>query len=146
MATQHHCSVRTPSRATSLGRRFWSHVLFVFRQAVAGMVVTGTFRRPPDQLGTFFLVANVHMNNECAKRRSVCIALLLFVRDLCLKLGAVILIGDFNKAVERDTPAGDFGERWISPLEAAFSHANIPWPTSGVTSLWVPGGEVHGHK
>ena len=37
-------------------------------------------------------------------------------------------------------------ERQISPLEAAFSHANIPWPTSGVTRLWGPGGELHGHE
>ena len=37
-------------------------------------------------------------------------------------------------------------ERQISPLEAAFSHANIPWPTSGVTRLWGPGSEPQGHK
>ena len=57
------------------------------------------------------------MNNECAKRRSVCTALLLLIRDLCMKLGAVILTGDFNKAVERETPSGD-GERRISPPSA----------------------------
>ena len=60
------------------------------------------------------------MNNECAKRRSVCIALLLLIRDLCLEPGGEVLTGDFNKAVERETPSGDFGERRISPLEAAF--------------------------
>ena len=32
----------------------------------------------------------------------------------------------------------------ISPLEAAFSHANIPRPSSGVTPLWGPGGEPSG--
>ena len=35
-------------------------------------------------------------------------------------------------------------QRRISPLVAAFSHANVPWPTSGVTPLWDPGGEPHG--
>ena len=38
-----------------------------------------------------------HINNECAKRGSVCIAPLLLIRDLCMKLGAVILTGDTNK-------------------------------------------------
>ena len=90
---------------------------------------------------TYVTVANVHMNNECAKRRSVCIALLLLIRDLCLKLGAVVLTGDFSKAVEGETPSGDFGERRISQLEAACSDVNIPWPTSGVSpqsqSQWI---------
>ena len=69
---------------------------------------------------SFFTVANTHMNSECAKRRSVCIALLLLIRDLCLKPGAEVLTGDFSKDVEGETPSGDFGERRISPLEAAF--------------------------
>ena len=90
---------------------------------------------------SYFTVANVHLNNECARRRSVCIALLLLIRDLCLKPGAEVLIGDFNNAVERETPSGDFGERRISPFEAAFSNVNIPWPTSGVTPLRGPGCE-----
>ena len=80
------------------------------------MVVTGKFRRAPDQSGSYFTVANVHINNECAKRRSVCIAFLLLICDLCIKLGVVTLTGDFSKAVERETPSGD-GERRTSPLE-----------------------------
>ena len=68
-------------------------------------------------------------------RRSVCIALLLLIRDLCIKLGAVLLTGDFNNVVEQETPSGD-GERRTSPLEAAFSYANVPWLTLGVTPLW----------
>ena len=44
------------------------------------------------------------------------------------------------------TPSGDLNERQISPLEAAFSHTNIPWPTSGVIPLWGLGGEPRGHK
>ena len=39
-------------------------------------------------------------------------------RDLRLKLGAVILTGDFHKAVERETPSGDFGERRTLRSEA----------------------------
>ena len=61
-----------------------------------------------------------------------------------MKLGAVILTGDFNKAVERETPSGDFGDGRISPLEAAFGHTNTPWPTFGVAPLWGPGGEPNG--
>ena len=30
----------------------------------------------------------------------------------------------------------------ISPLEAAFSPANLPWPTAGVAPLWSPGEEA----
>ena len=58
--------------------------------------------RVPDKSCPYFTVANVHINNECAKRRSVCIALLLLIRDLCLKLGGVVLTGDFNKTAERE--------------------------------------------
>ena len=100
------------------------------------MVLTRRFRRAPDQSCSYFTVVNIHINNECTKRSSVCTALLLLIRDLCMKLGAVILTGDFNRAGERKTLPGDFGERWISPLEAAFSHAEIPRPTfCGVTPL-----------
>ena len=111
------------------------------------MVVTGKFRRAPDPSCSNFTVANIHINNECAKRRSVCIALLLLVRDLCSNLSAVNLTGDFNKAVEREHPAGDANiQRRTLPLEAAFNHVNIPWPTSGATPLWGLGGELHGDK
>ena len=113
--------------------------------AVEGMVVTGKFRRAPDPSCSYFRVANVHINNECAKRRSVCIALLLLVRDLCLKLGAVIFTGDFNKGAEREAAAnGSMDQRRISPPEAAFSDAKLLWPTSGVAPLWGPGGEPQG--
>ena len=74
----------------------------------------------------------------------MCIALLLLIRDLSIKLGAVLLAGDFNKAVERETPSSD--ERRTSPLEAAFRDANVPWPTLDVTPLWGPGGEPNGQK
>ena len=109
------------------------------------MAVTGKFRRAPDQSCSCCTIANVHINNECAKRTSVCIALLLLVRDFWLKLGAVVLTGDFYKAVGRETPSGD-GERRTSQMEAAFRHTNIPRPTGGVTPLWDPGGEHNGKK
>ena len=81
--------------------------------AVEGMIVTGRFRRAPDKSCSYFTVANIHINEECARRRSICIARLLLIRDLCMKLGAVVLTGDFNKAIERETPSGD-GERRTS--------------------------------
>ena len=59
-----------------------------------------------------------------------------------MKLGAVVLTGDFNKAVEREAPSGDFGDRRISPLEAAFSHANVPRRPTAVG----PGGEPNSGK
>ena len=56
----------------------------------------------------------VHINNECAKRRSVCVALLFLVRELCLKLGSVVLTRDFNKGAERElAPGGEHhGNKW----------------------------------
>ena len=94
----------------------------------------------PDTSCSHFTVANIHI--ECAKRRSVCVALLLRIRDLCAKLSAVILTGDLNKAAERELSAGGSdSQRRVSPLEAAFNHANIPWPTCGATPLWGLGGE-----
>ena len=36
--------------------------------AVEGVVVTGNFRRAPDKLCSYFTVANVHINNECAQK------------------------------------------------------------------------------
>ena len=102
--------------------------------AIEGMVVTGIFRRAPDPSCSYFTVANIHINNDCAYRRSVCIALLLLVRDLCLKLGAVLL------------PGCSDDERRISPLEAAFSFASVLWPSLGITPFWGPGGEPYGNK
>ena len=43
--------------------------------------------------------------NECAKRRSVCVALSLFNRYLLMKVGAVIFTGDLNEAFELETLA-----------------------------------------
>ena len=106
---------------------------------VEGMVMTGKFRKALDPSFSYFTFASVHINNECAKRRSVCIALLLLIRDLCMKLGAVIITRDLNKGAERElASSATTDQRRISPLEAAFSHAKVPWPTFGVTPLWGP--------
>ena len=105
MITKHHCAVLlnkdsfecdntcTPIQA-SCARRHSSW-------AVEGMFVTGKFRRLPDQMSPCFTVANVHVENECAKCRSVCIALPLLFRDLCLKLGAVVPTVDLHKGAAR---------------------------------------------
>ena len=61
--------------------------------AVEGVVVTGDFHRDPEKSCYCCTVAIIHINSECTKRRSVCIALLLLIRDVCLKLGAVVLTG-----------------------------------------------------
>ena len=65
---------------------------------------------------------------QCAKRRSVCIALLLLVRDLFLKLGGGGgggLPATSTTAPSVKPPSGDSGDRRISPLEAAFSYACV---------------------
>ena len=101
--------------------------------------MTGKFRRALDPSCAYFTVASVHINDEYAKRRFLFISLFLLIRDLCIKLGAVILTSDFIKGAERElASSAPADQRRISPLEAAFSHANIPWPTSGVTPLWGP--------
>ena len=62
--------------------------------ALDGMVVSGKFGRPLDLTCRFSTVATVHINNECAARRSVRVALLLLPRDLCLKQGRVPLVAE----------------------------------------------------
>ena len=84
-----------------------------------------------DKSCSYLTVANVHINNECAQRRSVCIALLLLIRDLCLKLGAVVLTSDFNKGAERELSLVAPRASAAFSREAAFSSARVPWPTLG---------------
>ena len=79
-------------------------------------MVTGKFRRAPYTLfAPNFTMTNVLINDECAKRKSICIALLLLIRDLCMELGAVVLALVFNSAAERELPPGGF-EGHISPI------------------------------
>ena len=110
-------STRTPLRATSHARRSRSllaQVLFVGRRGHG--LFPASSARTPDPSCAYFTVANVHINKECAKRRS------------CL-----------HRVVHEDGR-----QRRISPLEAAFNCANIPWLTFGVTPPWGPGGEPSG--
>ena len=68
-------------------------------------------------------------------------------RDLCVRLGAVLLTGDFNKGAERDLPpSGTDSQRRLSPLEAAFGHTPVPWPATVVNPWWGPGAEPEGKK
>ena len=72
IANQHHCAVllnkntfasdfsRTPLQIPC------THTYASW--TVEGMVVTGKFRRAPDPSCSFFTIANVQINNECAKR------------------------------------------------------------------------------
>ena len=104
--TQHHCAVLL--KKDTFARDFTCTLIQVpcslmcCSWAVEGMAVTGKFSRAPDPSCSNFTVANVHINNECAKRRSVCIVLLLLIRDLCMQHSAVILTGDFTKGAERE--------------------------------------------
>ena len=121
--TQHHCTVLLNN--DTFTRDFpCTPIHVVCSPAVEGMVVAGKFRRASDPSNPHFTVANVHINNEFAKRRSVCIALLLLIRDLCMELFAVILTGDFKKGAERElASSATTDQRRISPLEFAFSCA-----------------------
>ena len=113
---------------------------------VEGMVVVGKFRRAPDKSCPHFTIANIRINNECAKRRSVSIALLLLIRDLCLKVG-VVLTGDFNNCALRKLPLGcSESQRRISLVEAASGSVRVLRRTLGVTPLWRPGAVLHGHQ
>ena len=147
--TQHHCAVLlnkdTFTRDLSCTPIQVPCLLRYSSWAVEGMVVTGKFRKAPDPSCAYLTVANVHIKNEWAKRRSVCIDLLVLIRDICMKLGAAILTGDFNKGAERElASSAPTDQRRISPLEAALSRANVLWPTSGVTPLRASHGEPHG--
>ena len=87
----------------------------------------GKFRRPLDLACQYFTVTNFHVNNECAKRMSVCIALMLLARGLCLRLGKILLTGDFNKDAERELrSSGTEDQRRVSPMEPTFDHAATP--------------------
>ena len=78
-----YSSTRILLRVTSRARRFTSLARTGRPHwAVDGMVVTGKIRRAPDPSCSYYTVANIHINKECAKRRSVCSALLCLIRGL----------------------------------------------------------------
>ena len=73
VVTQHHCAVLlnkdtfvheilcTPIQVPcSLRYSSWT---------VVGMVVMGKFRRAPDKSCSYFIVANIHFYNKCAKKK-----------------------------------------------------------------------------
>ena len=65
----------------------------------------------------------------------MCMNLILLVRCLSLKEGALLLTGDFN-----EWRAARQKNNQIAPIVAAFSRASVPWPSRGCRPLWVPGG------
>ena len=65
-------STRIPLSTTSHEHRFRFHVRCVTRRGLEGMAHTDKFRRAPDQSCSYFTIANIHINNECAKRLSLC--------------------------------------------------------------------------
>ena len=108
------------------------------------MVVTGKFRKAPDPSCPNFTVANIHINQR-VRQEAVCVHCVVAPRPRHVPAAKVVLTGDFNKGAEREALSGDSGDqRRISPLDAAFGYACVPWPASGVTPLWGPGGEPHG--
>ena len=131
--TQHHCAVLlnkdTFEYDTSCTPCLIPCSLRHASWALEGMAVTSKFRRALDSRALILLsqtstsITNALKDVRCASR---CCC--------CLKLGAVVLTGEFNKAVERETSCSD-GERRTSPMEVAFRHTNVPWPASAVTPL-----------
>ena len=92
----------SPANFASLLTRHVSTSQFQMCTSITCLQKKAIRGRAPDPSCSYFTVANVHFNSECAKRRSVCIALLLLVRDLCLKLDEVVLTDDFNKGAVRE--------------------------------------------
>ena len=156
IANQHHVAVLL----NTFTRQFSCFLLQVpcthtcDSRAVEGMVVTGTFRRAPDPSCSYFTFANIYMNNESAKRRSVCIALLHLIRDLCSKLCAVVLTGDSarpsNGSSRLETPTDNAVFQWLKrPSITAASrgrhtacrHCGAPvqslTATGGLTVVWL---------
>ena len=79
----------------------------------------------------------------------------LHLTDCRMQVGGVPLQRRFQNKVSTDNfqvnkgsnfPAGSDSPRRMSPLEAAFNTARVPWPTLGVTPLWGPSGKPHGGK
>ena len=100
------------------------------------MVVIGKFRRDPARRARNSRSPTSTFTTSAPSGGPSVIALFLLIRDLCSKLSAGVLTGDFNKAVDRELPAGDpNGQRRLSSIAAAFNHASIPWPTYGVSPL-----------
>ena len=83
--------------------------------ALEGHVVRGRFRRPADARHDSFAIANFHINNKYSSRRSICVNMLLLVRNLCLQTGAVLLTGDINKGAQQGK------NNQVFPLEGASS-------------------------
>ena len=69
--------------------------------ALEGIVVNDRFRRPVDGGCHHFSILNVHANNKCAARRSICANFLLLLRSWCAQEGVTSLAGEFNKDAQR---------------------------------------------
>ena len=104
-----------------------AQVFFVWPSRAWWLLASSAGARPV----VLLLHGRQRAHQQRVRQAEVRVHRLLLIRDLCVKLGAVIFTGDFNKAVERETPSGD-GERRSSPLEAAFRHTNVPWLTFGL--------------
>ena len=135
--TRHHCAVLNKDTF----ERDYTCTPIQVRGPSRAWLSLASSAEHPDPSGSHFTVANIHTNNECGEQRSVCLALFLLVRDLCLKLGAVVLTGNFSKAVEREGLPVD--------VTVVFRHSRppsampaFPGPLE-VTQLWSPGGETH---
>ena len=87
VVTQHHCAVLlnkdTFEYDISCTACLIPCSLRYASWALEGMAVTSKFRRAPDQSCSYFTIANIPFNNECAERRSVCVELLLLPQARC---------------------------------------------------------------
>ena len=103
--------------------------------ALEAVVARGRLRAPLRGGRNHLSIKSVHVDNTCVRRGDICINLILMIRNLCLCEGVDIMNGDLNKGLERK--AGG-----LSPLEAAFTHANVPWPTLGVSLGATGNGQI----
>ena len=117
IANQHHCAVLLNK---STFARDFSHTALQIpctrtsaSCVVEGMVSLASSAELPTRRARISRSLTLISIMNAPKRRSVCIALLLLIRDLCSELSAVVLTGDFDKAVERELPS--WRPQWTTP-------------------------------
>ena len=137
MITEHHRAVLLNKDAFARGTCAPFQVLArscLLHGPFEGMVVPKS-TRPVVQSFSFLHVANTSQQQR-VRHAEVCVH--------CTRVAHTATCS--WSALSRETLAADFGERRVPLLEVALSHANIPWPTFGVTPLWSRGSEPNSGK